>query len=89
MQQRKVTRSADGCAREMLKVNQCSLLQLFLDGHGGAVVAKHASMYLHKFIVRRPEFPEDIPEALRQVREIIIKALFCVIVISSGGDKKF
>lgn len=36
------------------------------DGHGGAVVAKHASMYLHKFIVRRPEFPEDIPEALRQ-----------------------
>lgn len=41
----------------------------FLDGHGGAMVAKHASMYLHKFIIRRPEFPDDIPEALRQVSE--------------------
>jgi hypothetical protein len=33
------------------------------------MVAKHASMYLHKFIIRRPEFPDDIPEALRQVSE--------------------
>lgn len=42
---------------------------LFLDGHGGSIVAKYASKHLHKFIIQRPEFPSDIPEALRQVSD--------------------
>lgn len=36
------------------------------DGHGGSIVAKYASKHLHKFIVQRAEYPDDIPEALRQ-----------------------
>jgi hypothetical protein len=40
---------------------------LFLDGHGGSIVAKYASKHLHKFIIQRPEYPSDIPEALKQV----------------------
>lgn len=36
------------------------------DGHGGSIVAKYASKHLHKFVIQRPEFPENIPEALRQ-----------------------
>jgi protein phosphatase PTC2/3 len=42
---------------------------LFLDGHGGSIVAKYASKHLHKFIIQRPEFPSDIPEALKQVSD--------------------
>lgn len=45
-------------------VRKCSL---FLDGHGGSIVAKYASKHLHKIIIQRPEFPSDIPEALKQV----------------------
>lgn len=44
-------------------------LNVFLDGHGGSIVAKYASKHLHKFIISRPEFPSDIPEALRQVSQ--------------------
>ncbi|CRL02198.1 CLUMA_CG015126, isoform A [Clunio marinus] len=36
------------------------------DGHGGSIVAKYASKHLHKFVIQRPEFPNDIPEALKQ-----------------------
>ena len=38
-----------------------------LDGHGGSIVAKYASKHLHKYVIQRPEFPEDIPAALKQV----------------------
>lgn len=50
--------------------------QLFLDGHGGSIVAKYASKHLHKFVIQRPEFPNDIPEALKQVSEIIKPPLY-------------
>lgn len=40
---------------------------VFLDGHGGSIVAKYASKHLHKFIIQRPEYPSDIPAALKQV----------------------
>lgn len=56
---------------EMSKSVKIFNLQLFLDGHGGSIVAKYASKHLHKFIIQRPEFPNDIPEALKQVSEII------------------
>lgn len=36
------------------------------DGHGGSIVAKYASKHLHKYVIQRPEYPNDIPEALRQ-----------------------
>lgn len=36
------------------------------DGHGGSIVAKYASKHLHKYVIQRPEFPEDIPAALKQ-----------------------
>lgn len=51
-----------------VKVHQISPRPLFIDGHGGSIVAKYASKHLHKFVVQRPEFPSDIPEALKQVR---------------------
>lgn len=62
---------------EMSKSVRLFTLQLFLDGHGGSIVAKYASKHLHKFIIQRPEFPNDIPEALKQVSEReIIKRLY-------------
>ncbi|KAG5680583.1 hypothetical protein PVAND_010080 [Polypedilum vanderplanki] len=36
------------------------------DGHGGGIVAKYASKHLHKYVIQRPEFPDDIPVALMQ-----------------------
>jgi protein phosphatase 2C family protein 2/3 len=54
-----------------LKFYFCFVLNfsiIFLDGHGGSIVAKYASKHLHKYVIQRPEFPENIPEALRQVR---------------------
>jgi len=37
------------------------------DGHGGSVVARHASIHLHRHIVNRAEYQEgDIPAAIRE-----------------------
>lgn len=36
------------------------------DGHGGATVAQYAGKHLHKFIIKRPEYEEDIQSALKQ-----------------------
>lgn len=36
------------------------------DGHGGATVAQYAGKHLHKFILKRPEYEEDIQAALKQ-----------------------
>ena len=37
------------------------------DGHGGATVAQYAGKHLHKFILKRPEYKDNIEEALKQV----------------------
>lgn len=37
------------------------------DGHGGASVAQYAGKHLHKFIVKRPEYHDNISNALKQV----------------------
>ena len=39
-----------------------------LYGHCGSIVAKYSSKHLHKYVIQRPEYPNDIPEALRQAR---------------------
>ena len=44
------------------------LVNYSIDGHGGSIVAKYASKHLHKYVIQRPEYPNDIPEALRQAR---------------------
>lgn len=36
------------------------------DGHGGCSVAQYAGKHLHKFIVKQPEYPTDIAEAMRK-----------------------
>ncbi|KAI8118309.1 probable protein phosphatase 2C T23F11.1 [Lucilia cuprina] len=36
------------------------------DGHGGATVAQYAGKHLHKFILKRPEYKENMEEALKQ-----------------------
>lgn len=36
------------------------------DGHGGANVAQYAGKHLHKFIVKRPEYNNDVESALKQ-----------------------
>lgn len=36
------------------------------DGHGGSSVAQYAGKHLHKFIVKQPEYPTDIAEAMRK-----------------------
>ena len=37
------------------------------DGHGGSMVARHASIHLHRHIVNRAEYQEgNIPEAIRE-----------------------
>uniref|UniRef100_A0A1A9WC98 protein-serine/threonine phosphatase n=1 Tax=Glossina brevipalpis TaxID=37001 RepID=A0A1A9WC98_9MUSC len=36
------------------------------DGHGGATVAQYAGKHLHKFILKRPEYSENIEKALKQ-----------------------
>lgn len=37
------------------------------DGHGGATVAQYAGKHLHKFILKRPEYNENVEKALKQV----------------------
>ncbi|XP_058119076.1 probable protein phosphatase 2C T23F11.1 [Anopheles ziemanni] len=36
------------------------------DGHGGAKVAEYAGKHLHKYITRRPEYGEDLKQALQR-----------------------
>lgn len=36
------------------------------DGHGGANVAKYAAKHMHKYILNRPEYPNDISTAMKQ-----------------------
>lgn len=36
------------------------------DGHGGASVAKYAGINLHKFILKEPDYPDNIPAALQK-----------------------
>lgn len=36
------------------------------DGHGGATVAQYAGKHLHKFILKRPEYKENVQQALKQ-----------------------
>lgn len=36
------------------------------DGHGGSTVAQYAGKHLHKFILKRPEYGENIEKALKQ-----------------------
>ncbi|XP_017070959.1 probable protein phosphatase 2C T23F11.1 [Drosophila eugracilis] len=36
------------------------------DGHGGATVAQYAGKHLHKFVLKRPEYNENIEQALQQ-----------------------
>jgi Protein phosphatase 2C len=63
------------CLHQNVKVHRKSFnIRLFLDGHGGSIVAKYASKHLHKFIIQRPEFPSDIPEALKQVSDNLTAA---------------
>lgn len=38
------------------------------DGHGGASVAQYAGKHLHKFILKRPEYKDNISKALKQVK---------------------
>lgn len=47
------------------------------DGHGGATVAQYAGKHLHKFILKRPEYKENIEKALKQVRSSFYAA--CVL----------
>lgn len=42
------------------------------DGHGGATVAQYAGKHLHKFIIKRPEYEEDIQSALKQVQKFYL-----------------
>jgi len=37
------------------------------DGHGGATVAQYAGKHLHKFVLKRPEYNDNIEQALQQV----------------------
>jgi len=37
------------------------------DGHGGATVAEYAGKHLHKFIIKRPEYKDNIETALKKV----------------------
>lgn len=43
------------------------------DGHGGANIGKYAAKHLHKFIVKRPEYPTDTPEALKKVSHVSLE----------------
>ncbi|XP_017058076.1 probable protein phosphatase 2C T23F11.1 [Drosophila ficusphila] len=36
------------------------------DGHGGATVAQYAGKHLHKFVLKRPEYNDNIEQALQQ-----------------------
>lgn len=36
------------------------------DGHGGASVAQYAGKNLHKFILKQPEYPDNMEEALKK-----------------------
>lgn len=46
------------------------------DGHGGANIGKYAAKHLHKFIVKRPEYHTDTPEALKKVGLVRITIVF-------------
>ncbi|XP_061401933.1 probable protein phosphatase 2C T23F11.1, partial [Musca vetustissima] len=36
------------------------------DGHGGATVAQYAGKHLHKFVLKRPEYKDNVEKALKQ-----------------------
>lgn len=36
------------------------------DGHGGASVAQYAGKNLHKFILKQPEYPDNVEEAMKK-----------------------
>lgn len=36
------------------------------DGHGGANIAQYAGKHLHKFVTKRPEYGEDVKQALQR-----------------------
>ena len=42
------------------------------DGHGGATVAQYAGKHLHKFILKRPEYNENMEKALKLVQYFFI-----------------
>lgn len=48
------------------------------DGHGGASVSHYAGKHLHKYIVKREEFPADITTAMQQVSILIKSVCVCV-----------
>lgn len=51
------------------------------DGHGGATVAQYAGKHLHKFVLKRPEYKDNVEKALQQVSAIHVFVYIASMII--------